>query len=253
MNELSFSTAGLYPRLSLDALRLMEEAGFTRAELMPQCTYETTPEFAKEVKRLNITVDSIHYPLVFFGILYNPYPGMVLEARKFNENLVNMGYEMGAKIIVLHPVGTGSTVDPAVRENIHYLCDLSERAGIRIALENSPKGGKTPEELSEAAEMIGHRNLQLMLDVTEAWECGIDPLEFVQKVDLAHLHLSDFSERGKHLPPGEGDVKWHEFFAAIERKNYQGRYVIEPLWRYYDGDDVVEKLVTVREFIENCF
>ncbi|MCK4543109.1 MAG: sugar phosphate isomerase/epimerase [Spirochaetales bacterium] len=251
MQDLSFSTAGLYPRLSIKALQLIEEAGFTRAELMPQCTHETTPEFAKEVKKLGITVDSIHFPLVFFGILYNPYPGMVLEARKLNDNLVNMGYEMGTRVIVIHPVGRGSTIDPAVLESLVYLCEVGEKAGIQIVLENHPKGGRTPEEQSAAAKMIGHRNLQLMLDVTESWECDVDPLDFVQKVDLAHLHLSDFSDRGKHLPPGEGDVKWNEFFAALKRKNYSGRYVIEPVWRYYT-EGAAEKLVKAREFIENC-
>ncbi|MCK5201197.1 MAG: sugar phosphate isomerase/epimerase, partial [Spirochaetales bacterium] len=237
--------------LSIDALRLIENAGYTIAEFMPQCTYETTPEFAKEVRKLDVTVDSIHYPLVFFGILYNPYPGMVKEAKVFNNNLINMGSEMGTRVIVIHPVGTGSTIDPAVLESLVYLCEISKTAGIKIVLENHPKGGRTAEELTAAAKMIGHNNLELMLDVTESWECDVDPLEFVNKLDLAHLHLSDFSERGKHLPPGEGDVKWNEFFAVLKRKDYSGSYVIEPIWRYYT-EDAAEKLVKAREFIESC-
>ncbi|MCK5343853.1 MAG: sugar phosphate isomerase/epimerase [Candidatus Heimdallarchaeota archaeon] len=251
MGEISFSTGGLYPRLSFDALGLIENAGYDIAEFMPQCTYETTPAFAKEVEKLNVTVDSIHYPLVFFGILYNPYPGMVKEAKVFNNNLVNMGSEMGTRVIVIHPVGTGSTIDPAILENLLYLCDISDKAGIKIVLENHPKGGRTAEELTEAAKMIGHKNLELMLDVTESWECDVDPVDFVNKLDLAHLHLSDFSERGKHLPPGEGDVKWKEFFAALKRKNYSGSYVVEPIWRYYT-ENALEKLIEGRKFIESC-
>lgn len=249
MGKISFSTGGLYPRLSIDAFRLIEAAGYTIAEFMPQCTYETTPAFAKEVKKLNVTVDSIHYPLVFFGILYNPYPGMVREAKIFNNNLVNMGAGMGARVIVIHPAGADKTIDPAVHESILYLCETAEKAGIKIVLENHPKGGRTPEELTEAAKMIGHKNLELMLDVTESWECDVDPVDFVNKLDLAHLHLSDFSNSKKHLPPGEGDVKWNQFFAALKKKNYNGNYVIEPVWRYYT-ENVEQKLVEGRKFIE---
>ncbi|MCD6398056.1 MAG: sugar phosphate isomerase/epimerase [Spirochaetaceae bacterium] len=249
MGKISFSTGGLYPRLSIDALELIGNAGYDIAEFMPQCTYETTPAFAKEVKKLNVTVDSIHYPLVFFGILYNPYRGMVDEARIFNNNLVNMGSEMGTKTIVIHPAGIEETIDPSVHESLIYLCDTAEKAGIKIVLENHPKGGRTPEELTEAAKKIGHGNVKLMLDVTESWECDVDPLDFVHKLNLAHLHLSDFSNKKKHLPPGEGDVRWSDFFSALKQKNYSGNYVIEPVWRYYT-ENVEQKLVEGRKFIE---
>lgn len=250
MGGISFSTGGLYPRLSFEALRLIEGAGYPIAEFMPQCTYETTPEFAKEVKKLGVKIDSIHYPLVFFGILYNPYPGMVLESKIYTDNLVNMGYEMGTQVIVIHPVGTENNIDPAVLENLVYLCEVSEKSGIQVVLENHPRGGRTPEELSAAAEIIGYKKMRLMMDVTESWECNVDPLDFVQKLDLAHLHLSDFSDKGKHLPPGEGDMQWQDIFTALKRKNYSGSYVIEPIWRYYI-EDAADKLVKAREFIES--
>ena len=251
MGEISFSTGGLYPRLSIEAFKLLENTGYKSTEFMPQCACETTPAFAEEVKKLDITVDSIHYPLVFFGTLYNPYPGMVKEAKVFNNNLVNMGSEMGTEVIVIHPVGkgTGSNIDHLIFENINYLCEISEKAGIKIVLENHPNGGRTPEQLTSAAKLIGHKNLDLMLDVTESWECDVDPLDFVNNLDLAHLHLSDFSNSKKHLPPGEGDIKWDQFFLALKKKNYSGNYVIEPVWRYYT-ENVEQKLVESRKFIE---
>lgn len=251
MEKISFSTGGLYPRLSIDALGLLENAGYSLAEFMPQCTYETTPDFAKEVKKLNIKIDSIHYPLVFFGILYNQYPGMVIESKKLTDNLVDMGTEMESRVIVIHPEVSGGTIVPEVLESLNYLCEVSEKAGIQIVLENHPKGGNTPEQLTAAAELIGYKNMRYMMDVTESWECDVDPMEFVEKLNLDHLHLSDFSKKGKHQPPGEGDIKWKEIFAALKKKNYIGTYCIEPMWPYYK-EDAAEKLITARKFIESC-
>ncbi len=46
MRRISFSTAGLYPRDTIDSLALLAKAGYREAELMPQCREETAPAFA---------------------------------------------------------------------------------------------------------------------------------------------------------------------------------------------------------------
>ena len=102
--KLSFSTAGLFPRETIDSLKLIEKAGFHYAELMPQCARETKPEFAEVIlKSVNLTVGSIHFPLVFFSVFYNPYSGMVKEAEKLIDDLTKMAEVLGSKVIVIHP------------------------------------------------------------------------------------------------------------------------------------------------------
>ncbi len=87
--RLSFSTAALFPRDTLESLKLIESAGFHYAELMPQCRRETKPDFAYEIlQNVRIKVGSIHFPLVFFSIFYNPYPGMIAEARELIDDLL---------------------------------------------------------------------------------------------------------------------------------------------------------------------
>lgn len=253
--RISFSTAGLYPRKSIDALKLIEQAGFAEAELMPQCLTETRPEFAREVARLNLRVSSIHFPLVLFSMYYNPYPLMMDECRALIDDLVEAGRIMGTEIIVIHPFPSmegfrKELFEKPVMENLRYLCEKGKTAGITIALENNPHGeGRTPEELLKAVERVENNNIKPMVDTTEAWEADIEPSEFISKVPVVHLHLSDHEDDIKHLPPGDGISNWDKIIESVKAQEYKGIHVIEPAYRYY-LEEPIEKLRKAREFIE---
>lgn len=242
--RISFSTAGLYPRTSIEALSLLNDTGYKEAELMPQCFYETTTDFAKETKKINIRVSSIHFPLVFFGMLYNGYSGMIPEAKKLSENIAEMGRIMDTEVVVIHPMIMLQSpykvkFKETILNNLRYLCDACQKADIKVALENNPRGGDSPQELKKAYDMINHENLVYMLDTTEAHESNQNPLDFIELTTPEHLHLSDFSNVSKHLPIGEGIIEWEKVFSMLKQKQYNGIYVIEPSYRFYDKD--VEK------------
>ena len=65
----SFSTGALYPYDSQAALQLIHDAGFPRAELMPQALSDVSEESTLAFEKTGILLGSIHYPLVFFGML----------------------------------------------------------------------------------------------------------------------------------------------------------------------------------------
>ena len=89
-NKYSFSTAALFPRSAAESLRLIAGAGFSHAELMPQCFAEAEERFASRAEKCGIHVASIHYPLAMFPMLYNAGESMVGEARRFGEGLVRL-------------------------------------------------------------------------------------------------------------------------------------------------------------------
>ncbi|MBU4350512.1 hypothetical protein KJ599_09355, partial [bacterium] len=88
--KISFSTAGLYPRDTIEALKIIKDCGINYAELMPQDISETTTDFAKEIigKDIGIKVSSIHFPLILSSFYYNCYPKMQNTTRKIIDELI---------------------------------------------------------------------------------------------------------------------------------------------------------------------
>ena len=235
----SFSTAGLFPRNSIESLKLVKKAGFRYAELMPQCLKETKPNFADEIIReTSVKVGSIHFPLVFFSMFYNPYPGMLVEVKELMDGLVEMGGKLGTEIIVIHPPYfpddlTREVFERAVFDNLEYLCSKAQKNGIKIALENSPKGGRKAQDLLDVIERLNSSNIFPMVDTTEAVESGEDPLNMIDELDVIHLHISDHMDDTKHLPPGEGKIDWRSILDLLLRKKYDGLIVVEPAYRFF--------------------
>ncbi len=241
MIRYSFSTAGLYPRLTEDAVRLVEEAGFPFVEIMPQSLSETKPEFGKLLNRIlvNTQVGSIHFPLISFATFYNGYPKMQKETRELIDNITKMGEVLGAEVIVIHPPFFRHQVEEKVSrdvvlENLKYLSEKAEECGIKVALENSPKGGRSPSEIREVIREVGASNIFPMIDTTEAVESGRDPGEWLrEEKDIIHLHVSDHKGEKKHLIPGDGDTDWYDIINILIKRNYSHLFVIEPLYALF--------------------
>lgn len=235
----SFSTAALYPRTAEESLRLIAGAGFPNAELMPQCFEDAREHFALKAERCGVHVASIHYPLAMFSMLYNASAGMVHEARLFGAEIVKLCTALGTKVLVIHPHEIQKDplmhqlIEDPIRRNILLLADQCAKAGVTLAIENSPKGaGRTPEGLHDyIASLDSSSALGPAVDTTEACESGIDPAEFIAKAKPIHLHLSDHSGDVKHIPAGEGDTDWHSVRDALA--GYEGYYTLEPLYRFY--------------------
>lgn len=251
----SFSTGALFPRESADALRLVHDAGFPNAELMPQCLSDVSEASIRAFERIGIRVASIHYPLAFFAMLYTPHLSMRNDGRALSRDLLRLGDALGTKVLVVHPHvpsnrGYDELLDAPVVENLLWLADECAKHGILTAMENSPKTCATPDTLNAYVKMLNHPNIRPMVDTTEVREAGGDPAAFVAAVSPCHLHLSDYTGETKHLPAGEGDTD----FAAVSRNlvGYEGFYTLEPAYRYYI-ENVEEKLRAGYDFLERTF
>ncbi len=254
-NRYSFSTGALFPRESADALKLVRDAGFLNAELMPQCLSDVSEESIRAFERIGIRIASIHYPLAFFPMLYTPHISMRNDGRMFSRDLLRLGEALGTKVLVVHPHvpsrrGYADLLDTPVIKNLLWLADECEKHGILMAMENSPKTCATPEQLTDYVKMLNHKNIRPMVDTTEVREAGGDPAAFIAVVSPCHLHLSDYTGDTKHLPAGEGDTD----FTAVSNNlaGYEGFYTLEPAYRYY-MENVEQKLHAGYEFLERTF
>lgn len=245
--RISFSTAALYPRDSLEALSLIAKAGVKEAELMPQCTADLSPAFAKEAAKI-LHVSSIHYPLCMFGVLYNSHRGMAKEAKALNTTLIEAARIMGTEVIVIHPhtVSYHAADDPEllkllydpIIENFIDMADKAAQHNITITVENNPRTeGPTPEKLVAYVESLNHPQIKTIVDTTEAVEAGIDPTEFIRVAKPSHTHLSDHKDGLRHINVGEGIMDWASITAELKAQQYNGIYVLEPSYKYYLCDD----------------
>lgn len=254
-NKYSFSTAALFPRSAAESLRLIGGAGFSHAELMPQCFAEAKESFALEAEKCGVHVASVHYPLAMFSMLYNASRGMAAEAQEFGAGLVRLCVGLGAEVLVVHPHEPPK--DPAQRAlfeepilgNLRLLGEQCAATGLTLAVENNPKGpGRTPEGLLAYIEALKAGPAAApMVDSTESCEADEDPAAFIAAVRPCHLHLSDHAGEAKHIPAGEGEIDWESLRAALVGW-YKGYYTLEPLYRYY-LDEPERKLEKAYAFI----
>ena len=256
MKKVAFSTGAFYTFETLDAVRMLRKAGFEHMELMPQCHEDLSLKTLSEIKKLGMHVSSIHYPLVFFGILYNANPGMMRESMAFSDNLASFCKEAGTEYVVIHPESEykgrfADLVGKPVRENIEYLASALDKVGVTVAMENYPSGvGQYPDTLQAYVKEMNIPNMKIMVDTTEVIEGGGDPIEFIKGLDVApcHLHMSDFGGGLKHIPICTGEVDWKAVVKTLKDKGYTGYYNLEPSYKYYI-DDIDTQLRKDYEYI----
>jgi sugar phosphate isomerase/epimerase len=241
VKKISFSTAALFPRDSVESLRLIGAAGFEYAELMPQCFSDVGDAFVSRAAGVGAKVGSVHYPLAMFSLLYNAHPGMCADARDFGRKIVRLCTGLGAGVLVVHPHERGKDalhyelLEKPIIKNILDLHSACVDAGVQLVMENNPRGpGRSPEGLLSYLESFGNGiDIKPMVDTTESCEADEDPVEFLRKVKPAHTHLSDHVGDTKHIPAGDGEIDWKGVRDALAENGYQGLYTLEPLYKHY--------------------
>lgn len=125
-----------------------------------------------------------------------------------------------------------------IREALNELVDYAADYDIVIGLEykRSPQNRRSyrVEKLDDALQMVDEvdsKNLGVLIDVNHA---ALDPYMTVpEQIDMAadklvHMHLSD-SPLGihKHLPIGEGKIKWKFLLKKLADVGYDGWMSLE--------------------------
>ena len=253
----SFSTGALYPYESETALKMIHDAGFPRAELMPLALSDCSEESTKKFEKTGILLGSIHYPLVLFGLLYNCQKTMIGDSLKYLKELLTMGQRLDCHVLVLHPhdppslKGYYNLLERPVIDNIRRHADICAEMGFTVAMENHPRTAPTAAALKDYIAVLDHPNIKPMVDTTEVKEADGDPVEFIRGVKTCHMHMSDFGTM-KHLPAGEGNFDWKAIRKALDDQDYQGFYTLEPAYKFY-MTDVENKLKKAYRFLEENF
>ena len=255
-----------YEILTFDHLEKIKKAGFNQIELWamkPHLDF-TNKLFVKKlenwVKSLSLDIVSIHAP--FYFNLSEARKGEWLsiscpnlEKRKksieFIKIAINSLENFGSKRIVIHP---SAPSNQGINDSYEYLefsleriIKLTEKLGIKIALENIPSIlGKT-EKISNFIKTLGNTNIRNCIDTGHALitekERYLDSIESMLS-DCINFHLHDNDGKDDlHLPPKEGKISWEKFQHILKRLKYKGQLTYEIKKKENQSyDEVLKKL-----------
>jgi sugar phosphate isomerase/epimerase len=130
---------------------------------------------------------------------------------------------------------TGGTPEQGLDFLVDSLCRLCEAAerygGVRIGVEYEP--GLLVERADELADLIDRVGSPLLganLDIGHSWLAGESPEDSVSRLAgrVWNTHVEDMrGYKHYHLIPGEGDLPFSRYFAALAATGYEGFHTVE--------------------------
>lgn len=225
-------------------LNLAHSIGATSVELLPRWSDLPNPaEIRHQIEDSGLLLWSVH----------GPWGGQSIKAMKVDLSDLNHSSRrdsvddvlqaldwsaaLGAKVVVIHPGGLSAPEDMIQRsDNLSESIDLLSREaaarGLRLGLENMPRGvfpGSRMSDLAGIIRLIGHNALGLVLDTGHAQISGDLCEETIAAEGLllsTHVHDND-GRSDSHRPPGEGVINWPAWFASLDQINYTGPIMLE--------------------------
>lgn len=268
---LACSTLPFRKRPLREALEKMAALGVKRVELCVEPSHsepiqwEQTPEkILRLVKRLGISVNSIHVPLPDESPNV-PLPEIRNLSTQLTQKTIDLAAFFNAKFVVQHvrimfaarelgPTDSYENTSP----DLDAVSSYAAAQGIKVALENVPSSvkrmaGSSTEELIDLTNHFPVETVGICLDVTHCIASGFSPLAALDAIDfkrLISIHASDnFSDQliDQHLPIGAGNLPWKSLIGELKSQKYQGAFVVEVA----GGSDEVKTLTDSLNQLQN--
>ena len=241
LSDIGISSSCYYPLVTEQAFRRVCETGAKTAEIFFNAESELTPAFLSELNRIRayygVRIPSIH-PFSSFmesNHLFSVYERRFWDTLELYRRFFAAAQTLGASIFVVHGIKNISKSPDALSfERYRILMDEAKKYGVTFAQENVVlHRGEDPDYLLNMKKALGE-DFRVVLDLKQARRAKVEISDFLQKAGemICHVHVSDGSGTHDCLPPGEGNVDFAAFFAAMEKLAYRGDYIIE---LYSDG------------------
>ena len=249
-----FSSAAFFARPLADTFRLLDETGYTGAEVM--VTKDPASQDPRTMRALarehGLTIGAIHAPcLLLTRRVWSTDPIAKVERS------IEVAADAEVPLVVVHPPYRWQRGFRRWLED--RLPDLSAGAGVTVAVENMfpvHVGGRalTFHANQDLDELEGLPDL--VLDTSHAAVAGHDLIDVRRRFDkrIRHVHLSDNAGKGwdSHLPPGEGVLPLDAFLDDLAASEYTGAVSLEVDLRTHLTDPVRlrQVMVSMRERVE---
>ena len=152
---------------------------------------------------------------------------------KLQTNYLNLMYDAGLKIMVIHPSGEPyedkdrAELLKISADSLSRLADVAEKNGITLAVEDIPRTC-IGRDIDEMAYLTQDERLRICFDTNHL--LTDDNVEFIKKFGkkIITLHVSDYDfVDEKHWLPYEGQNDWVGIVTALEEVGYTGPWMYE--------------------------
>ncbi|WP_040197691.1 sugar phosphate isomerase/epimerase family protein [Candidatus Soleaferrea massiliensis] len=234
--ELGISTACLYPMQVEQALETLCKSGVKTVEIFFNAPSELHIPYLKQLKIMadiyGVHVKSLHpftseIETLFF---FTNYERRFRDALDIYKRYFEAANILGSDLLVFH--GEKNVPGADQRENwerFRTLYHTGASFGVTVAQENVARcKSHDLSYIRGMREYLGE-DVSFVLDSKQAIRSGVkfyDLLDAMGK-NIAHIHISDFTENADCLPPGEGTFDFESFFAKMHDNSYHGGIIIE--------------------------
>ena len=217
-----------------DLLRIVRETGWDAVELR-RLDFARAAERGQTAEQVVDLVRSSGLPVACVGVEL----GWIWARGAERSRLLQVFAEQCERAralsapTVMSPVdrGRGDLGDAVA--SLREVGDIAARHGVRLALEFNSQAEQlnTLASVRELMARAGHPHCGLLLDSYHLERSGADlsEIEDVTRGEIAYVQYSDVPRTGlepgkalDRLPPGQGRVRFKEFFGAMAGKGYSG-------------------------------
>ena len=223
--------AGIEHKLE-DTLEFIENLGLEYAELVHQYPFEKIDVDVLESYNLKY---SIHAPFMDVNIASLQEKSRLSSISQIKTS-IDLANEINAEAVVVHPGLIPFLANKYFRDKVYSttndsikeLGDYGNDLGVLTTIENMPTfEGMIYQSLKDLDELLTSYEMYMTLDIGHANHVGYAPDEMIFD-SIKHIHAHDnFGDDDAHLALGEGSIDLKHIINTLEKKNYDGIYIIE--------------------------
>jgi len=247
----------------LDNVDLLSESGYdyielgVRAALMPESAETEFQKIKERIEHASIK------PEAFAGFIPRDLRvvGETVDfprLSRYVETACRRASEIGGEIIVYGSSGSRNIEDgypeelalSQITDFLDMAADHAETHGITIVVEPICKREgniiRTVADGLAMAKRVNRKGIKALADLYHVWQEDEPMQNIVDAADLlTHVHIA---EPVKRAYPGNDDFDFTDFFAALQRANYDGRISCECKFDNFKKD-IKTALKTLKNYV----
>lgn len=215
----------------------------------PLMTEKGVEEIHSIAEQSNVKVHTVCADYFMEAPLHSTDSNIAAKSRVILDKLLDSGKKLKLSDIVMPCVDQSSLQDKNSQDrfyaNLLPFLEKAEEYQINISLETD----LPPEPFAHLVHRFRSPMVKVNYDTGNSASLGYDPAEELRYYGdkISDIHIKDRTLGGGSVVLGTGDTQFEKFFAALEKLNYQGPFIMQA-YRDDEGVEVFGKqLAWVRE------